>query len=214
MPTQRLWASVAIVLVAAGCRDAAAPTLANSEFSWTSAAVPPPSLTGLHVLRQAAGAPPLETYQVSFWACDGEASTVSVNYQPVGGESVGKPFMRFDIPKNALATSPDGTHMKRGDSIFVTVTIDPVAFAVEFQPSGVWFSNGIPAQLTFWYENADPDLNGDGVVNAADQLLEQQIAVWGHTTDTPWVKLVSGNDTTLPSVSAFVRHFSEYAVSW
>ncbi len=214
MLTQRLWVPVAILLVAAGCQDAAAPAVANSERSWTSTAVTPSSLAGLHVLRQAAGAPSLETYQVSFWACDGEASTVTVNYQPVGGESVGKPFMRFDIPKNGLATSPDGTRMKRGDSIFVTLTIDSVAFAVEFQPSGVWFSNGVPAQLTFWYENADPDLNGDGVVNAADQRLEQQIAVWGHSANAPWVKLVSGNDTTLPSVSTFVRHFSEYAVSW
>src|SRR5207249_8046633 len=44
MPTQRLWVPVAILLVAAGCRDAAAPAVANSELSWTSTAVTPSSL--------------------------------------------------------------------------------------------------------------------------------------------------------------------------
>jgi len=201
--------SILVVLVA--CRDVAAPpnapAVADLQVSW-------PSPAAMHLLRQAAAAPALETYQVSFWACDGEASTVTVNYQPVAGESVGQPFLRFDIPKNGLVTGPGGVRLKRGDSLLVTLTIDPVTFAVDFQPSGVWFSNGLPAQLTIWYENADPDLNGDGVVDATDQMLQQQIALWGRAEHVPWVRLLSDNDPTLPSVSTVLHHFSEYAVSW
>jgi hypothetical protein len=216
MTPRRRWL-LAILVVLVGCRDVAGPPSDHpvaSQLSWMGTTVSLPSPTGIHALRQAPGAPPLETYQVSFWACDGEAATVSVNYQPAAGQSVGQPFLRFDIPKNALATRADGARMNRGDSVYVTLTIDPVTFAVEFQPSGVWFSNGVPAQLTFWYQNADPDLNGDGVTDAADQKLEQQIAVWGNADDTRWVRLASTNDPTLPSVSTFLRHFSEYAVSW
>jgi hypothetical protein len=217
MTPRRPWL-FAILAVLAGCRDVAAPAsdpaFANPQLGWSGPGFTLPSPAGIHMLRQAADAPPLETYQVSFWACDGEASTVTVNYQPVGAQPVGQPFLRFDIPKNALVTDAGGERMKRGDSVLVTLTIDPVTFAVDFQPSGVWFSRGIPAQLTIWYENADPDLNGDGVTDASDQLLQQEIALWGHAADTPWVRLPSDNDTTLPSVSTVLRHFSEYAVSW
>lgn len=209
----RLPLAVAIVSVLAGCRDVAAPpsdsAVANAQFTWTD-----PSPVPIHILRQAAGAPRLETYQVSFWVCDGEASTVRVNYLPAAGQAVGQPFLRFDIPKNALVSGPAGERYNRGDSVLVTLTIDPVTFAVHFEPSGVWFSNGLPARLTFWYQNADADLNGDGVTDATDEKLAQQIAVWGHDTNTRWVRLTSDNDPTLPSVSTVLRHFSEYAVSW
>src|SRR5437899_2716854 len=82
----------------------------------------------------------------------------------VAGQPVRQPFLRFDIPQNGLVPGADGVRTKRGDAVLVTVTLDPVTFSVAFEPSGVWFSNGIPARLTIWYENADPDLNGDGVV--------------------------------------------------
>lgn len=207
----RLRLSIAILLALTACRDAAAPF---DEPHALADVVLPTQPSEPHFLRQAATAPPLETYHVSFWATDGRASTVTVNYQPVAGQAVGQPFLRFDIPKNSMVLSPDGARMRRGDSVLVTLTIDPVAFSVEFHPSGMWFSNGVPAQLTMWYENADPDLNADGVVDATDQWLEQQIAVWGHAVNTRWVRLPSDNNTTLPSVSTVLRHFSEYAVSW
>lgn len=210
--TSRPWLPFAILLLLAACRDAAAPL--DDANPLADVVVPALAPTGLHLLRQAATAPPLETYQVSFWATDGDASTVTVNYQPVDAQAAGQPFLRFDIPKNGLVMRPDGERMKRGDSVLVTLTIDPVTFSVHFQPSGMSFSNGLPARLTFWYENADPDLNADGVVDATDQILEQQIAVWGHAAATSWVELPSDNDTTLPSVATTLRHFSEYAVSW
>ena len=205
---RRLWFPVAAVLGLAGCRDATAP------LDRPAALFVEPAPVGPHFLRQAPTAPPLETYQVSFWAVDGVPASVTVNYQPALGETVGQPFLRFGIPKNALGTTPDGRRVRHGDSVLVTLTIDPVNFSVDFQPSGTEFSRRVPAELTFWYQNADPDFNGDGVVDAADQECAAYIALWGRSEGSPWVMLPSNTDATLPSVSTILRHFSEYAVSW
>jgi len=205
---RRSW-MFALLLVGAACRDVAAPPVQPAVV-----AVSLPSPAGIHMLRQAPGAPALETYQVSFWACDGEAAAVTVNYLPAAGETVGQPFMRFSVPKNSMAMDPDGKRLRRGDSVLITLTIDPVTFSVDFQPSGVWFSNGVPADLTFWYQNADPDFNADGRVDATDTQLAQQLAVWGRAAGRRWTPLPSSIDPTLPSVSTSVQHFSEYAVSW
>ncbi len=217
MLTPRLWLPVAILVALAGCRDVTAPpneqNVADPRLGVTGQVVSqPPSSTGIHILQEAPTAPPLETYQVSFWAYVGKASTVTVNYQPAPGRWVGRPFLRFDIPKNGLVAGADGAPLKRGDPVSVTLTIDSVSFSVHFQPSGVLFSTKFPANLAVCYENANPDLNGDGVVNGVDQKLMQQLAVWYQAH--PWSKLPSNNDTKALCVSAALYHFSEYAVSW
>ncbi len=215
--TPRFWLPVAILLALAACRDAAAPLNENgagSQLSVTPEMVSQPtSPTGIHILQQSPTAPLLETYQVSFWAYVGKASTVTVNYQPAAGQSLGQPFLRFDIPKHGLVAGAGGAPLNRGDSVSVTLTIDSVSFSVHFQPSGVLFSTQFPANLTIWYENANPDLNGDGVVDATDQMLLQQLALWYHAK-AHWSKLSSNNDTAQLSVSTALYHFSEYAVSW
>ena len=212
MRTPRLlWLPAAVILVLAGCQDATGPVDPSHapayDYNAWSAGVEP------NYLRQAPTAPALETYEVSFWAHFGQASTVTVNYLPTGGESVGQPFLRFEIPRNGLTTDANGKRLRRGDSVLVTLTIDPDEFEVDFQPSGLRFARGGPARLTFWYQNADPDLNGDGVVDAIDAACSEQIALWG-TVGARWVKLPTDVDRTLPSVSAVLPHFSEYAVSW
>lgn len=211
MSDSRSLVSLAIALALAGCRDAAAPQLG---MMGELASEPTPS-PQVHIVQQAAIAPPLETYHVSFWAYKGTASTVTVNYQPATGQAVGRPFLRFDIPKNGLLGGAGAVPLDGGDSVLVTLTIDTVRFSVDFQPSGVRFSIGSPANLTVWYQHANPDLNGDGVVDATDQTLAQQLALWYRSAKTyPWFKLSSSNDPTLPAVSTAVYHFSEYAISW
>ncbi len=212
MLTRRRWLPIAILLALAGCRDAAAPL--DEQNVLGDVVRSPTSSTEVHILRQSPTAPPLEAYRVSFWAYKGKASTVTVNYQPAAGQWVGQPFLGFDIPKNGLAAGADGAPLKRGDSVWVTLTIDSVSFSAHFQPSGVLFSTKFPATLTMWYENADPDLNGDGVVNGKDKQLERQLAFWYHAAKTHWSRLSSDNDTALQSVSTALYHFSEYAVSW
>jgi len=202
--------AIAVLLV--GCRDAAAPDDQHVVGDVVAAQTPS---AGLHILQQALTAPTLETYQVSFWARRNRASAVIVNYQPAAGESVGNPFLRFSIPKDGLRTGGAGAHLRHRDSVLITLTIDPVDFSVDFEPSGVRFSGRRPATLAVWYGNANPDLNGDGVVDTADQALVEQLAIWGRPArPARWMRTASRALTGQQWVLGAIRHFSEYAVSW
>jgi len=232
----RIWLSLAIVVVAAACQDAIAPRdqlggAGSVPHMLGDAVGNPMQPYNMHILQQSVNAPALQTYQVSFWARKDRASSVVVNYAD------GAPFLRFDIPKDGLKGGPDnhadahGEHEEhdehRGhdghdarelhgkDSILITVTIDPVAFSVGLEPSGVTFSKDHPAMLALWYENADPDLNGDGVVDSADQAEAEQLSIWvRHAAPAPWMKLWSAEGAGQPFVWTALPHFSEYAVSW
>jgi hypothetical protein len=206
------WLPVAVFLALAGCKDATAPL--DQPFALAEAAGPLTLFDGLHVLQQAPTAPALETYQVSFWARRDRASTVIVNYQPLDGESFGLPFLRFNIPRGGLASIP-GVRLGWRDSVLITLTIDRASFAVEFAPSGVAFSRSHPAALAIWYGNANPDLNGDGIVDAVDETLAAQLAIWGRQARPgPWLRTSSQTEAGQQWVWTALYHFSEYAVSW
>ncbi len=211
MSARRFPILFALALLAGGCGDGLGPR--------PTAVQPPLAMTvatkTVSMLRQGKTAPPLATYQVSVWAYVGRASAVSVRYLPAKGQTVGDTFLRFNIPKGGLVAGANGAPLKSGDSILVTLSIDPTSFMVDFQPSGVLFSKTSPATLGFWYGRANPDLNGDGVVNATDQALIQQLAIWyqgGKTTG--WSQQPSINDPTKQLVGTAVYHFSQYAVAW
>ena len=216
----RLGLPLSVALALAGCRDVTAPPseqyAAGRQLGMTAQlASEPESPPAGHILQQAPAAPRLEAYQVSFWIYNGEASTITVNYQPGAGELVGQPFLRFDVPKHGLVAGAEGTLLEKDDSVAVTLTIDSLSFAVDFQPAGLLFSTHFPATLAMWYENADPDLNADGVVNAVDDSLKQQFTLRNLAAKTfPWLKASSENDTTKACVSTVLFHFSEYAVTW
>ncbi len=211
MRAPRLLLPFALALFAAGCVDETGPSPAAAPLPLASVA----SYSGVHILRQAATAPRLQAYRVSFWARRGTQTTVGVNYRRAPGQIWGDPFLRFRIPINGLAAGANGVPLARGDSVRITLTIDSLSFAVDFQPSGVVFSTSSPAQLAIWYQDANPDLNGDGVVDGTDEMLEQQLAIWGRGGKTdPWKQLASRNDTTQQYVASAIYHFSQYAVSW
>jgi hypothetical protein len=167
-----------------------------------------------HALLQSPAAPPLATYLVSFWARRGTQTSVSVRYRLAPGQTTSDEFLRFRIPINGLVAGADGVPLDRGDSVRITLAIDTLLFRVDFQPSGVVFSKSSPAQLAIWYKNANPDLNGDGVVDAIDQALEGQLAIWSASTTDAWRQLSSARDTTQKYVAAEVHHFSGYELSW
>jgi len=206
--TRRLSLPFAIVLTLAGCRDGIAPlderTVAGPQAE-TVVDWPMPQ----HMLQQSPTAPALETYQLSFWVRHDRETTVAVNCRS------GQPFLRFHIPKFGLMRRPDGTRVWGKDSLLITATLDTVNLAVQFQPSGVQFSTVLAPQLVLYYENANPDLNRDGVVDATDQALEQQLAIWGQTARTQgWFHVASRNNSTQQYVAATLYHFSQYAICW
>jgi len=201
-----------LVLVAAGCTDQTGPSPTAVPVPLAAVVPPPP---GTHLLQQSPAAPRLQTYQVSFWAKRGTQTTVFVNYRRAPGQWLPDPFLRFKIPINGLVAGAGSIPLGGGDSVRITLTIDTVFFNVDFQPSGVLFSSASPAQLAFWYENASPDLNGDGVVDATDQVLKDQLAIWYRGSRTQaWRQVWSKNDPSQEVVTAALYHFSQYAVAW
>jgi hypothetical protein len=220
MLTRRVWLPIAILLALGGCRDAAGPAVEQDGAGFQLGArrqVVSGSASSPHmnILEQSSTAPPLETYQASFWARHDRQSTVAVNYHPAAGQSVGEPFLFFYIPKFGLKFGPDGVRLSGRDSVFITITIDPVNLSVDFQPSGVSFSRVFSAELAISYANANPDLNGDGLVDATDERLERHLALWGQTAKMRgWFKLSSENDTKTKYLASNLYHFSEYAVAW
>jgi len=211
MSARRFPVLFALAVLAGGCGDSLGPR---------PTAVQPPlaqsvASRSIPVLRQSKTAPALATYQVAVWAYVGRASTATVSYLPAKGQTVGDPFLRFAIPRNGLVAGANGAALKSGDSILVTLTIDPSSFLVDFQPSGVMFSKTSPATLGFWYGRANPDLNGDGVVDSTDRALIQQLSIWYQGAKTTgWSQQPSINDPTKQVVGSAVYHFSQYAVAW
>lgn len=209
MRLRRYMTSLVLALIAAGCSDQTGPS--PTAVSAPLATVVPPPL-GSHILQQAVTAPRLQTYRMSFWAKRGTQKTVAVYYRRAPGQWLPDPFLRFKIPINGLVAGASGVPLARGDSILITMSIDTVLFSVDFQPAGVVFSGSSPAQLAIWYKNANPDLNNDGIVDATDEALQQQLAFWYH--GKVWLQQWSKSDTTNLSVSGSIYHFSQYAVGW
>lgn len=210
LETRRLWLACALVVAACSDGTGPRPTALQPELVQE-----PASPVGTRILQQSPTAPQLRTYQVSFWAKRGTQTTVSVNYRRRLGQWLPDPFLRFKIPINGLVAGAGGVPLDRGDSVRITLTIDTVLLKVDFQPSGVLFSKSSPAQLAIWYENASPDLNGDGVVDAADQALEEQLAIWWKGSQTGgWRQVGSKNNTSQEVITAALYHFSQYAVAW
>lgn len=191
-----------LVTALAGCQESSGPlSVPEVEGPRLGAAGSVP------ILEQSSSAAPLETYRVSFWAYRGKSTDVTVGYQG------GAPFLRFWVPKEALLGGADGRPLIKGDSVYLTLTIDPVYFQVDFQPSGVKFSVKAPAVVTFWYANANRDLSGNGVVDGNDQHRLEQLAIH-YIASGAGSRLPSKNDKEAQTVSAPLLHFSQYAVSW
>jgi len=209
MPVRRALIPLALALVAA-CSDQVGPSSAAAALN--AQRVPRNSIP---ILEQSATAPALASYRVAFWAYVGQSSLVTVRYQPSAGQVVGDPFLRFEIPRNGLVAGASGMPLRRGDSVAISVTIDPGTFLVDFQPSGVMFSPNAPARLALWYGNANLDLNGNGVLDGNDRTLMEQLAIWYQLSPSAsWFKQLSKNDPAQTLVGTELYHFSEYAVSW
>jgi hypothetical protein len=203
--------SLAAVFLVAACADQTGPAPGHVAAPQFETVAP----DTLHIIRQAPTAPALETYQTSFWVQKGKATIVVIEYQSPDGQKAGDPFLTFGLPKDGLISGADGRPIARGDSILLTLDIDPVAFSADFGPSGVKFSAKSPASLTMCYEHMDPDLNRDGVVDSTDAALQQQLSFWTQSMKAgAWFKLPTKYDPANPCVSAQIFHFSQYAVSW
>ena len=101
-----------------------------------------------------------------------------------------------------------------GDSVLITVTIDPTNIKISLEPTGLLF--GDPAQLQVSYGGAGGDLNGDGLVDDTDAYIESQLlGIWYREgVDSAWSRVSAAQSLSDKSFRSALQHFSEYALCW
>ncbi len=216
MNTGWKYALVALALMGGACGEGSTPLSPvpdpNSAFSVAEA-----TGVGDRILVRAADAPPLETLEGKFWAVAGERQTFRIRYDvPFEQENPSPDFFRLELQNGTLAARPDGAPFAPGDSVLITVTVDPMRLLVRLEPSGLVFDPDEPAELSLWYGRMDPDLNRDGVVDAADAVIENTgLGVYVQADpSSDWVRLASDRDPLSRRFRTEIEHFSGYAVSY
>jgi hypothetical protein len=174
-----------------------------------------------HVLETAVQAPSLEAYFGQFWAVAGREQTFRLRYASSWGEDDGDDddaptFWRLRLGKHTLVTMPDGTRLDYGDSLLVTVTVDPNLLVVDMEPSGLQFNPMAPAELTLFYGYANPDLNRDGYVDGEDGDIESNLlGIWFRADQqSAWESVTAWHDRERQRFRLWIGHFSGYTVSW
>jgi hypothetical protein len=185
------------LLATAACTDLAGPP-ADGPHGISAALAVVDGRAGVsvgnHILEQAPAAPPLETYELSFWAVRGQDSYVEIRYQgdqvggrgvdpavdrQVGGDVSGEVFLSLYIPAKALSRYPDGTKIGKGERVLITISIDPVDLYVSLEPAGLVFNRRALPLLYLSYNGANPDYDGDGDVDEVDQYIEDNhLKLW------------------------------------
>lgn len=170
----------------------------------------------LRFLQPALTAPPLASRVQSFWAVRGESREIRLMYQPLPGQADSVEFMRFRVESRSLVNDQHGQPIAQGDSVRITVTVvDTLRLITDFQPSGLVFSASRPARLWLKFAEADPDLNHDGMVSAADTALLLGLSIWRQENPgEPWALLRSTVDTVAQEVEADIPGFTRYAVAY
>ena len=198
-----------------------APPTQPTDSSAAGPTVPPVAArvadeSDLAFLQPAADAPPLAATQVSFWAVKGQDRRVSLYYHARPGATDSSELVRFRVDKRSLRRRPDGRSFATGDSILITITIvDAQRLIVDFQPSGLTFDQKYPARLWFKWTETEDDLNGDHVVDTADDAIRLTSAIWGQeTVGGPWTVLATEFDLASQEVEAKPTSFTRYAVAY
>lgn len=153
----------------------------------------------------------------SFWAVKGENREVTLRYVDDEHEDEpGDQFLRFRVPDESLYRRPDGSLMQEGDSIQISVSVDSDGrFIFDFQPTGLVFNPDKPAELKIWYDGADLDLNGDGVIDDDDVVVEQTLRIFRRDSATAgWEDIgFLEFDSTEDEIKGKIEHFTGFALA-
>jgi len=224
MSVRRSLIPLALAVFAARCADGPHPTgvqqpLAPHLVPWAGGSAPQFTAIGAflgQVVNGAVQAAPtgglsLDRYSASFWAVRGQQRSVQINYLSSTGDT-SAPFLGLTTTDPAWV--PVLGDLAPGDSVLITVTIDPSNIKISLEPTGLLF--GDPAQLQVSYGGAGGDLNGDGVVDDADAYIESQLlGIWYREgVDSTWTKVSASQSLLDKSFTVALPHFSEYAVCW
>ena len=225
MSARRSLIPLALALFAARCADGPNPTAVQPPapaphfLQWAGSSAPRFTATGAlsgpgvnrTLLAARAGVLSLNQYSASFWAVRGEPRSLQINYLSATGDT-SSPFLRLTTADPTYV--PGVGDLASGDSVLITVTVDPNTIKVSLEPTGLLF--GEPGQLQISYGGAEGDMNGDGVVDDADSYIESQLlGLWYREgTDSAWERIPAVQLLSDKSFTSALPHFSEYAVSW
>jgi hypothetical protein len=213
--------AVAVSLLLAACSDATAPTEAVPAFAkggraggrstTVSASLPEddassPDSPTIITIRHTAEAPPLQTYDTTFTAIQGQGNTFVVFYENPWTvyDTPGDWFMRLDIPSDGQFVDENGVPYSYGEPVAITASIDPSEFFVRFGPHGSTFQGRKPAVLSFNTQFAD--LGGVDIKN---------LVLWYQPSNgEDWAAQPTAVDAKKNRIQTDLLHFSNYAVAW
>jgi hypothetical protein len=203
---------LAIALSAtSACQDEpTAPRQASAPAQAVTAATTP------HFLRAAADAPSIANPVIKFYAKKGQRRTIFMLYHARPGRRDSTDLVRFRLREQSLLARPDGTPIRAGDSVQITLRlVDPVRLIVDFQPAGLRFNPQDPADLRIRWEETNDDLNRDGVVNSQDTALKQRLKIWRRESSAePWMKTPSVVDVPGEECELDLTGFTRYAIAY
>lgn len=152
----------------------------------------------------------LDQYVVSFWAVRGESRSVQINYSSTIDNQT-HPFLLLTTTDPQFV--PGVGELAMGDSVLITVSVDTAKIGVILEPSGLQF--GQPAQMKIWYDGAGGDMNGDGVVDSTDSVIERQLLGLWYREDSSeaWTKLGASQSLDEKSFTYALPHFCEYEIA-
>lgn len=191
---------------------ALAPGLTACDDQLDSDVRPP---TELNILRLPPDHPPFEATVVTFWARANESREGRIYFLDSEGNR-GEEYARLKIDSGSLLARPDGTQFAPEDSILITMSVaDPTRVLIHLEPSGLTFRADKPAELRLEYDEADPDYDDDGDVDGADDVAEQQLAIWRQAQPgDPYIRLGSVRFEDLREIEARLTSFSRYAIAY
>jgi hypothetical protein len=185
--------SFGLCLLTAACSESSGPIEA------------PPAFVKGEPLRHGLDAPALLTDSASFAVVQGEGDTLVVFYDnprtPEPDE--GDWFVKLVVPGDAQYVDVAGNPRTDGDSVVITLDIDPQSYSVRLEPHGSTFP-GDAAVLCFNYKYAD--LRGRDARN---------LHIWyqGEVGDT-WTAQATTFDQRGFRIFADLAHFSNYSIAW
>jgi hypothetical protein len=161
----------------------------------------------LTFIREASNAPALENPDTTFTVTKGEDKEVELRY--VNGDDL----LEFRIDDDALLTRPDGSAIREGESVQITIRrVHPTRYEFEFLPAGLRFDPDEQPELRIYYRYADRDFNGDGVIDGRDNGV--RFGIWRSEAGTStWGELASVRDVDEERMRARVRGFTRFAIA-
>ena len=201
----------ALLFAASACHeDPTAPRQDRAPAQAVTATTTP------HFLQAKAGAPSIANPTIKFYAKKGQRKTVFMLYHARPGRRDSTDLIRFRLRENSLLRRPNGSQIRAGDSVLITLKlVDPVKLVVDFQPAGLRFNPQDPADLRIRWNETNPDVNRDGSVNQQDATLKQRLNIWRReSSTTPWVRTQSVVNVPSQECELDLTGFTRYAVAY